>query len=454
MSQDLPPDNLDDNDFDDQPPVPSMFPSWEKGGRPRNGYTPQGVDIIGEQLAGIYQGCKDYGDFNVDIKRKNEETNSYEYCGTYKNCSDTNIPMPDDIGRRYGSGKYQFIARYKNEKGKSQTKSYLVDIGKEYDKYLSPEALAEKNNTQRNAGHGEVKATGNPAMDSVAALAQLAKVAGLDKDKTNDNQLLVEVMKGKDELVAAMLKNQQAQPQQFAPSDAISLMTKIAELNKPQDKASEMFEALAKIISAQQPQQPQSNNTEVMVAMMKMQSDMMQAQMAAQQQASQATMAMFGTLITAMLGKPRDESFTEKIALKMFEGKKEDDFEKMTKYITFAKTLSGDKSNDSEDEANKLVDMILPYIPMLLQKTVDTLQVRAILKSIPEYQTLRSNPALQGKVVEMLEERVEDKEALQVVLEKTGLAEPQGGEVAMPSVPAFVPPAMAMPSSNEAAIAL
>lgn len=441
--EDLPPEDYEDYEEGEVQqggePIPVMFPDYRKRvakGRPRNGYEGE-VDKIQEALTGIYQAHKDYGEFVIEVKRFNQAENKYKTCGFYQNLMTDNIPSPDTIGKQYGEGKFMLIARFTNTSGKRDVQTFQIDLDQEYSQYRKgkpqPEAQYEAANKP------------NEATAAVKAVAELAQVAGVGSGSANT--MVLDLIKSKDAQLANILEAFKPQQQSFTPADAMAMATKLAEITRPADtlKPSDMVAMIASMNQAK----PEGNFIEMFIAMQKAQSEAMNLMM--QQQTAQATqtMQMFLGLITAMMGKQPTESLGDKLMItmipKLIEGKKENTFEMIDKVISLSQRLN--PQNNEDDQASKVVDFILPYVPTLLKSTIDAITVRNILKNYPDYNSLMGNPALQEKVVSMLEDKL-TPEQLSTVVQKTGIGQadsPMGGDI-IPPLPPENTPAEAAPA--------
>ena|GEM_PF-4375466 len=428
---DLPPDEFDEPDDKTFVPATEFLSRQERGrfgGRPRNGYEGD-VDKVHDALLGLFQAHKEYGEFELEIKRRNKDENAWKTCGFYKNLSIENMPNPDEIGRRFGDGRFMVVARYANKNGKKEIQSFQIDLDTEYAKYRQTAAEPAKG-----------ASTASSPIEAVKAVAELAQVAGVGSGANNG--MINELVKSKDEQFKAMIEIMKPQnQQQFTPADAMAMATKLAEITKPAEtlKAADILEIVGKMNNS-----GGGNNDfmQLFIAQQKAQSEAMQMMMQQQQQASAQTMQMFLGLITAMMGKPAQESFGEKMLVsimpKLLEGKKSDDtFAVLDKVISLSHRLSPNKSDDDDGEATKIVEMILPYVPTLLKSTIDAIAVRSLLKAYPDYQALMSNPAMQEKVVGMLQDKL-TPEQLSVVMQKTGIGADDENIInpAMPGLPA------------------
>jgi len=421
---DLPPDNFDGFEGEGggefipvQPPAATFHdPQFYSTGRQRRAYDGE-VDKIQEALVGIYQAHAEYGEFQVEVKRLDKEENRYKTCGVYANLMEKTIPSPDEVGRKYGDGRFMVIARYTGKDKKRKADTFTIDLDEEYAKYRAAAIAAEK-------AAAAASRPANASLDTVTAVAELAKVAGVGSG--GKDELLREVMQSRDSMTKTMFDVIKPQ-QSFTPQDMVALMGEFAKINQPKP----------------------DTGVELIVAMMKHQSESMQAMMMQSSQQNQNTMNMMLTLVTAIIGKQQPETQSDKMMLailpKLLDSPKRDDsFAMMEKMIDLSKKLNGTEKEEDE-QVNKIVDMVIQYAPQLLKSTIDAITVRQILKAYPDYSALMKNPALQGKVIEKLQESL-PPEQLDVIMEKTGLG---GGlddyEESQPPPPRYAPPSSPPP---------
>jgi hypothetical protein len=220
--------------------------------------------------------------------------------------------------------------------------------------------------------------------------------------------------------------NQYVQNQPEAAKSDSAAFGALVELvkNNPQNGSGnmEMFMKMSAdnnqtlLLLFQQMQQQAQNAAAAQAQQMQATMQLMMAQMTSQ---AQNTQAMF----TAMLGGKQNETFGEKMLVslmpKLLDRKDPDTFGLIEKVMDLKDRFGGDGKEEPEKKmADKIVDAVITYVPMMIKSSIDAFTVRSIISKYPEFQALQENPQLRDLVAEKLQDKVAAGELAQEDLAK------------------------------------
>ena len=169
-------------------------------------------------------------------------------------------------------------------------------------------------------------------------------------------------------------------------------------------------------------QQSQQSMQMMMTQMQNSQQLMMQQMQQSSQQNMQMMTQMTQMLVTVM-AKPQETHLDKLLEIIVEKQEKSSNpMEELRNNMTFLKELKGDSSEDKEESTvMQVTQMVLQFLPLLMDKAVDAMKVKAMISTNPDAQKVLANPQQMQRIGQELAKRGLSNEELKIINEKTGI---------------------------------
>ena len=167
---------------------------------------------------------------------------------------------------------------------------------------------------------------------------------------------------------------------------------------------------------------------QMMMQQMQQSQQMMMQQMQQASQQNMQVMAQMTQMITAVISKPVEkDNLLEKLLPIIFE-KQERQTNPMSEFrenMQFLNELKGDSSPDKEESTvMQVAQMVMQFLPMLMDKAVDAMKVRAMIQMDKKGREVLGNPQQMQRIGQVLANQL-TPEQMKTVSEKTGIPVPE-----------------------------
>lgn len=174
-------------------------------------------------------------------------------------------------------------------------------------------------------------------------------------------------------------------------------------------------------------QQGQQSMQMMMTQMQQSQQMMLQQMQQASQQNMQMMMQMT-QMMTAIITKPIEKDTTFEKLLPILIEKQERSVNPMVEFrenMQFLNELKGDSSSDKEESTvMQVAQMVMQFLPMLMDKAVDALKVKAMINANAKAREVLANPTQMQRIGQVLANQL-TPEQMKTVSEKTGIPAPE-----------------------------
>lgn len=213
--------------------------------------------------------------------------------------------------------------------------------------------------------------------------------------------------------------------------EAAAILTPLMAMNKPSGNGD-----MVALIQSMNQQSQQS------MQMMMQQSQAQQALMMQQmQQSSQQNMQMMAQMMQVfgtMLSAPKAESPLDKLIPIIIQNSmdnkvsKSDLVDEMRQMVSLTKELGGSNSEEKEESTvMQVAQMVMQFLPMLMDKAVDAIKVKAMINADAKARAVLANPQQMNRIGQVLANQL-SPEQMRTVSEKTGIPLPVSENVEQP----------------------
>ena len=142
-------------------------------------------------------------------------------------------------------------------------------------------------------------------------------------------------------------------------------------------------------------------------------------------------------MMTAIITKPVEKDTTFEKLLPILIEKQERSVNPMVEFrenMQFLNELKGDSSSDKEESTvMQVAQMVMQFLPLLMDKAVDALKVKAMINADAKAREVLTNPTQMQRIGQVLANKL-TPEQMKTVSEKTGIPAPENKpELAAPT---------------------
>ncbi len=392
----------------------------------------------------------EFGDIEQTIKKWSKEINRYEQIGKVTVTGIETVMSADDIGRKYGGGKYLIGTKFFEKTGEKKVTEDTIYLGEQYDAFVKPKTETGTNNAIEQAIQ-IASMTKNTSSDLTPLLdmqketnKQMIDILQMNLSNKKENESSLDIAKAIGELSKL---NNSGETTKLMMEMQTKMNEAILKATDKPDNTIALVSALSPVIAAIAAKPKEDNsNKEMMLSIAKMSetsNQNMMAMLSAMQQqnqqfmqlmvtqmnsASQAQMQLMGQMMNNKGDGLSNKLLNEFLPVMIAGAKPKDTMEDIMRLKELKDFLTDEKENDDEDKEEKseksmaktLVEGLLAALPHIINPVANAATVATVMKQLPEAEQLRTNPQVRDQVSEQLKSKLTTQE-LQVLQYRTGV---------------------------------